>query len=55
MNAQKTKYVFMSHECNAKQNFKIKVGNSPFESAEQFKYLGAILMNGNCIQKEIES
>ena len=54
MNAEKTKYVFMSHECNAAKNFKIKIGNLSLEMTEQFKYLGTILAIENCIHKEIK-
>jgi len=46
--------MFMSHEYNAAQNFKIKIGNSSFEVAKLFKYLGTILINENCIHKEIK-
>jgi hypothetical protein len=33
----------------------MKIVNNTFESVEQFKYLGKIFMNQNCIQNEIKS
>jgi hypothetical protein len=55
VNAEKTKYMFMSHEQNAGQNHNIKLDNKFFETVEQFKYLGATLKNQNCIHEEINS
>ncbi len=45
----------MSHEYNATQNFKINIGNSSFESVEQFKYFGIIVTSENLIRKVIKS
>ena len=42
VNADKTKYMFMSQDQNARQNHNIKMGK-PFESLEQFKYLSTTL------------
>jgi hypothetical protein len=43
INADKTKYMVISQDQNARQNHNIKMGNKPFESLEQFKYLGTAL------------
>jgi hypothetical protein len=55
VNAEKTKYMVMSRNQNAGQNFIIKIDNKSFESVEEFKYLGTALTNRNSIQEEIES
>jgi hypothetical protein len=55
VNAEKTKYMIMSHNQNAGQNHNIKIENKSFERVEQFKYLGTALMNRNSIQEEINS
>jgi hypothetical protein len=39
VNAEKTKYMFMSQDQNAGQNGYIQIGNESFETVEQFKYL----------------
>jgi hypothetical protein len=44
----------MSREQNTGRS-RIKSGNSSFETAEQFKYLGTTSMNQNSIQEEIKS
>jgi hypothetical protein len=36
----KTKYMVMSGDQNARQSHNIKIDNSPFERAEELKYLG---------------
>ena len=43
VNADKTKYMVMSQDQNARQNHNIRMGNKPFERLEQFKYLGTTL------------
>jgi len=55
INADKTKYMVMSRDQNAGLNHNIKTDNTAFERMEDFKYLGTILTNQNCIQEEITS
>jgi hypothetical protein len=55
VNAEKTKYMVMSHNQNKGENHNIKVDNKPFERVEKFKYLGTVLTNRNSIQEEIKS
>ena len=43
VNADKTKYMVMSRDRNAGRSRGIKIENSFFERAEEFKYLGTIL------------
>jgi len=49
------KCIVMNRDQNAGRNHSIKLENSSFESVEDFKYLGTILTNQNCIQEEIKS
>jgi len=44
----------MSRDQNAGRSHNMKIDNSSFEIAEQFKYLGTILINQNSIQGEIK-
>ena len=53
-NAGKTKYMVMSRDQNAGRSHNIKIDNSSFERAEEFKYLGT-LTNKNSIQEKIKS
>jgi hypothetical protein len=55
VNAEKTKYMVMSRDQNARQNGYIQIGNKSFETVEQFNYLGKILTNQNSIHEEIKS
>jgi hypothetical protein len=55
VNAEKTKYMVMSQNQNARHNHNIKIDSKSFERVEEFKYLGATLMNRNSIQEEIKS
>jgi hypothetical protein len=55
VNADKTKYMVMSRERNAGRSYSIRIDNSSFESAEEFKYLGTTLTNQISIQAEIKS
>jgi hypothetical protein len=55
LNAEKTKYMVMSRNQNAGHNHNIKIDNKSFERMEEFKYLGATLMNQNSIHEEIKS
>jgi hypothetical protein len=52
--AEKTKYMVMFEDQNAGQNGNIQISNKPFETVEQFKYLGT-LRNKNSIHEEIKS
>jgi hypothetical protein len=39
VNAEKTKYMIMSRNQNARHNHNIKIDNKSFEKVEEFKYL----------------
>jgi len=54
VNADKTKYMFMSWNQNAGQSHNMKIDNRSFEIVEQLKYLGTTLPNQNSIQEEIK-
>jgi hypothetical protein len=45
----------ISPDQNAGRSHSIKAGNSSFERAEEFKYLGTTLTNQNSILEEIKS
>jgi hypothetical protein len=55
INAEKTKYMIMSHYPNSGQNQNIRIANESFENVAKFKYLGMTLTNQNDIQDEIKS
>jgi hypothetical protein len=55
INAEKTKYMFMSHHQTTGQNHYIKVANKFSENIAKFKYLETTLTNQNCIHKESRS
>ena len=55
VNADKTKYMVMSHDQNAGQSHSTKTDNSSFERVEEFKYFGITLTNQNSITEEIKS
>ena len=55
VNADKTKYMVMSRDQNARRSHSIKIDNSSFERVEEFKYLGTTLADQNSIQEEIKS
>jgi len=55
LNADKTKYMFISRDQNAGRCYSMKINNSSIERAEQFKYLGTTLTNKNSIQEENKS
>jgi len=52
-NVHKTKYMVMSRDQNAGRSHIMKIDNSSFERAEEFKYLGKPLTNKCSIQEEI--
>jgi nucleoside diphosphate kinase len=54
INAEKAKYMLLSHYQNAGQNRDMKIANKLFEIMSQFRYLGTIVTNRNLIQEEIE-
>jgi hypothetical protein len=45
VNVEKTKYMLVSRDQNADQNWEIKIGNRSFENVSQFKYLGTTVTN----------
>jgi hypothetical protein len=55
INAEKTKYMIMSHHPNSGQNQNIRIPNELFENVAKFKYLGMTLTNQNDIHDEIKS
>jgi hypothetical protein len=56
VNADKTKYMVISRDKNAGQNYSLKTDNSSFERrVEVFKYLGTTSTNQICIQEETKS
>jgi hypothetical protein len=55
VNAEKTKYMFMSRHQTAGQSNYMRAANKPFEKVAKFKYLGATLTDQNCIHEEIRS
>jgi hypothetical protein len=54
VNVEITKYMLVSRDQNAGQNWEIKIGNRSFENVSQFKYLGMKLTNQNLIQKKFK-
>jgi hypothetical protein len=55
VNADKTKYMFMTRDKNVGRSHNIKIDNNSFERVEQFRYLGTTIRNQNSIQEEIKS
>jgi hypothetical protein len=55
INAEKTKYMIVSHHPNSGQNQNIRIANESFENMAKFKYLGTMLTNQNDIHGEIKS
>jgi hypothetical protein len=55
INAEKTKYMIMSHYPNSGQNQNIMIANESFENVATFKYLRTTLTNQIDIRDEIKS
>jgi hypothetical protein len=55
INAEKIKYMIMSHHPNSGQNQNIRIANESFENVAKFKHLGTMLINQNDIHYEIKS
>jgi len=55
VNADKTKYMVMSRDRNARRSDIIKIDNSSCERVEEFRYLGTTITSHNSIQEEIKS
>jgi hypothetical protein len=53
-NSEKIKYMLMSRKKAGKKHG-MKKANTSFEGVAKFKYLGIILTDQNCMQKEIKS
>jgi hypothetical protein len=54
-NAEKTKYMLMSHHHNVEKSHNIRIGNRSFENVGKFKYLGMTLTNQNLIHEELRA
>jgi hypothetical protein len=54
-NADKSKYMVMFRDRNARGSHKMKINDSTIERTDQFKYLGTTLTNRNSIREEIKS
>jgi hypothetical protein len=55
VNAEKTKYVIMSRDQNARQYQNIKTGNKALARVKHFRYLGTTLTNQNAILEAMKS
>jgi sorting nexin-29 len=55
INAEKTKYMIMSHNPNSGHNQNLRIVNESFEKVAKFKCLGMTLTNQNDIHDEIKS
>jgi hypothetical protein len=55
VNAEKSKYVLLSHHQNVGQKHNIKIGDTSFEDLAQFRYVGKTVTNQNLVQEEIKS
>jgi hypothetical protein len=55
VNADKTMYMVVCRDQNARQSHSIKFDNSSFERVKELRYLGTLLTNQNSFQEEIKS
>jgi len=53
VNADKTKYMIILRDKNARRSHNIKTDNNYFESVEDFNYLGTTLTNRHLFQKKL--
>jgi hypothetical protein len=54
VDAEKTKYMFMSRDQHVGQSDNINTGYNFFETVEHFTHLGTALTNQNCTHEEVE-
>jgi hypothetical protein len=54
INAEKAKYMLLSHHQNAGLNHDVKIANRSFESLVLFKYFGTTVTYQNFIREEIK-
>jgi hypothetical protein len=54
INAEKTKYMIMSHHPHSGQNQNIRIANESFKNVAKFRYLGMTLTDQNGIYDEIK-
>lgn len=54
INAEKTKYLFLSREHNVGQNRNKSPAKEFFENVAKFKYLKIKLTNQNCVSEEVK-
>jgi ribosomal protein S2 len=52
--SRETKYILLSCQQNAGQNWDIKIANRLFETVSEFRYLGTTVTNQNLIQGEMK-
>ena len=55
LNAEETKYMFVSRETNTRQDYNIKILEKSLESLEQFKYFGTTVTNQSGSHEEIKN
>jgi hypothetical protein len=55
INAEKSKYMIMSHHLNSGQSQNISIANESSENTAKFKYLGTTLTNQNDIHDEMKN
>jgi len=55
VNADETKYTFVSQDLNTERSHTVMNDNISFERVERFSYLGKTLTNQNSIEEEIKN